>query len=347
MRTFPEQLPQKLTQQLHQSYLLFGNEPLLKLEAQDQIRKSAYQQGFEEKHAFTLDKQVDWNLIFDCCQALSLFSSRQIIELEVPDSGLSTTNANQLKALIPLLHSDIILIIIGPRITKAQENTQWFKQSSKQGLFVPCNTPDNQHLPRFIQQRCSKLNLMPDPEAVQILAQWHEGNLLALAQSLEKLALLYPDGKLTLLRIEEALNRNNHFTPFQLTDALLAGKAKRAQRILRQLEAEGIELIILLRTIQKELFQLLKLHEEHSLGLSMQQAFDKYRIWQNKRTFYQAALQRLSSKRLQQLVLLLTQIEIKAKSEFGNDTWPLLGQLCIDMCSIQPITLTSTASHLV
>ncbi|MBL4830973.1 MAG: DNA polymerase III subunit delta [Aliivibrio sp.] len=339
MRIFPEQLLPQLNKNLHQSYLLFGNEPLLKLEAQDQIRKCAFRQGFEEKYTFTLDKQIDWNLIIDCCQALSLFSSRQIIELEVPDSGLSAANANQLKALIPLLHNDLILILIGPRVTKAQENTQWFKKSSQNGIFVPCNTPDNQHLPRFIQNRCHKLKLIPDPEAIQILAQWHEGNLLALAQSLEKLALLYPDGKLTLLRIEAALNRNNHFTPFQLTDALLAGKAKRAQRIVRQLEAEGVELIILLRTIQKDLFQLLKLHEEFSIGLSQQQAFDKYRIWQNKREFYQSALQRLSTRRLQQLILLLTQIEIKSKSEFGNDTWPLFGQLCIDMCSIQAITI--------
>lgn len=84
-----------------------------------------------------------------------------------------------------------------------------------------------------------------------MLAQWHEGNLLALAQSLDKLALLYPDGLLTLIRIEEALNRNNHFTPFQLVDTLLSGQAKRAQRILRQLESEGTEVIILLRTLQK------------------------------------------------------------------------------------------------
>lgn len=339
MRVFPEQLVQQLNKGLHQTYLLCGNEPLLKQETHDQIRQVAAKAGFEEKHRFTLDNQLDWNLVFDCCQALSLFSSRQIIELDVPDTGLSTTHINQLKQLQPMLHSDILLILIGPRLNKAQENTQWFKLLTQQGVFIPCNTPDNQRLPHFVQMRCAQLKLSPDPEATQMLAQWHEGNLLALAQSLEKLSLLYPDGKLTLIRIEEALSRNNHFTPFQLVDALLSGQAKRVQRILRQLNSEGTEIIILLRTIQKELMLLYKMHEELHQGQRYHQVFDKHRIWQNKREIYTLALQRLSIHKVRQLIGQLSQIEISTKTDFDNQSWPMLTLLGIDMCSIQPLTL--------
>lgn len=344
MRVFPEQLGQNLERSLRQSYLLFGNEPLLKQECLDAIRQAAFTQGFEEKHQFTLDKQLDWELIFDCTRALSLFSSRQILELTIPDGGLTTAHTNKIKELVPALHDDILLIFQGPRVNKSQESTQWFKALVQIGLFVPCNTPDNQQLPRFIQQRCKKLKLKPDAEAIQMLAQWHEGNLLALAQSLDKLALLYPDGLLTLIRIEEALNRNNHFTPFQLVDTLLSGQAKRAQRILRQLESEGIEMVILLRTLQKELFLLQNFQQAITQGEAMFTVFDRHKVWQNRRSLYQAALQRLSMVQIQHLIRSLARMEIATKTDFDTNCWPQLSQLTLDMCNIH-ISVTPNVSH--
>ncbi|WP_438893788.1 hypothetical protein, partial [Bacillus cereus group sp. BC251] len=84
---------------------------------------------------------------------------------------------------------------------------------------------------------------------------------------------------LTLLRLEESLSRHNQFTAFHWIDALLEGKANRAQRILRQLAAEETEVIILIRTVQKELFQLLQMRqaiETQAIG----NVFNQYRIWQ-------------------------------------------------------------------
>ncbi len=221
--------------------------------------------------------------MYDCCQALSLFSSRQVIELTVGENGLNANQANALKALAPQLNPDILLVIDGPRLNKKQESAQWFTLFNKLGTYIPCNTPEPQHLPRFVDARCKKLGLKPDRESVQLLSQWHEGNLLALSQSLLKLQLLYPDGILTLPRIQEALSRHNHFTPFQLVDAFIAGQGKRAVRILSQLEAEGTEATILLRIIQKELVQLYKMQEMAVSGIPQAKVFDQFRVWQNRR----------------------------------------------------------------
>lgn len=331
MRVFADRLMEQLTKQLHPSYLIFGNEPLLLQESRQAIQKAAYQQGFEEKHRFAIDNSFDWNLVYDCCQAMSLFSARQIIELELPDSGVNTSIAKELLAISELLHSDLILVLIGNKLTKAQESAKWFKALANKGCWVSCVTPDLQRLPQFVQIRCRALGLKPDPEAVQMLAQWHEGNLFALTQSLEKLALLYPDGVLTLIRLEESLSRHNHFTAFHWIDALLAGKAKRSQRILRQLEAEGIESVILARTVQKELTQLLtmsQLLQNTPIG----QVFEKYRIWQSKRPLYSAALNRLTPVRLMQLLQLLAQTERTIKTQYEQSSWPLLHQLSAEFC---------------
>lgn len=339
MRIFADKLAENLERKSFPIYLLMGNEPLLLQESKDTLYKNAKDKGFLDKQRFTLDKQVDWNLIFDCCQALSLFSNQQIIELEIPETGITAASAKELVNLADMLNPDILLVVIGNKLSRAQENTKWFKALHQHGLLVSCNSPELRQLPQFVQQRCRKLKLTPDAEAVQMLAQWHEGNLLALAQSLEKLALLYPDGNLTLLRVEAALSRHNHFTPFQWTDALLAGQAKRAQRILRQLQAEGQEAIILLRTIQKELFLLIEMRQAFDHGTALGKIFDQHRIWQNKRPLYTSALQRLNLIFLQKQVHLLCQLELSVKTTFDQEPWPKLSQLSIELC--QPTTALS------
>lgn len=331
MRIFADRLVEQLSKQLHSTYLIFGNEPLLIQESRQAIQKAARTQGFEERHRFAVDASLDWNSVYDCCQAMSLFSARQVIELELPESGVNAAIAKELVAVSELVHSDILLIVIGSKLTKAQENAKWFKALSSQGCWVNCLTPDIQRLPQFVQTRCRALNLKPDQEAVQMLAQWHEGNLFALTQSLEKLALLYPDGVLNLVRLEESLSRHNHFTAFHWVDALLAGKAKRSQRILRQLEVEGVEAIILIRTIQKELTQLLNMANQVKTQ-PIGQVFESYRVWQNKRPLYSAALNRLQPNKITQLLQLLAKIELMVKTQYEQSSWPLLHQLSAECC---------------
>lgn len=334
MRVFADRLTEQLEKKLHSTYLIFGGEPLLLQESRQAIRLAAEKHGFEERHRFAIDTSFDWNPVYDCCQAMSLFSARQIIELELPESGVNAAISKELVALSEMIHSDILLVLIGSKLTKAQESSKWFKALTKQGLWVSCVTPDIQRLPQFVKQRCRALNLNPDPEAVQMLAQWHEGNLFALTQSLEKLALLYPDGQLNLIRLEEALSRHNHFTAFHWIDALLAGKANRSQRILRQLESEGVEEIILIRTVQKELLQLLsmlKLMQSSTIS----QVFDQYRVWQSKRPLYSAALSRLDIRKVSQLIQLLAKAELLSKTQYEQSSWPLIHQLSVELCMPQ------------
>ncbi|MGF1695012.1 DNA polymerase III subunit delta [Vibrio lamellibrachiae] len=331
MRIYADKLAEQLNRQLYSIYLLFGNEPLLIQESHKAIRTKAQSEGFDEHHRFTLDNSLNWNDVHDCCHALSLFSRRQVIEIEVPEAGVNASHSKELVELASSLHSDILLIIIGSKLTKAQENAKWFKTYNTLGCWVSCLTPDIQRLPQFVQARCQALGLVADIEARQMLAQWHEGNLFALSQSLEKLALIYPDGQLTLIRLEESLSRHNHFTPFHWVDALLAGKAKRAQRILRQLEAETVEPVILIRSVQKELMLLLKLQLELKTAPAGQ-VFDKHRIWQSKRPLYNSALSRMPISSLQQRLRLLAQCEILTKTQYETSPWPTLHQLSLEMC---------------
>ncbi len=331
MRTYPEQLEQRLEKGLTQNVLLFGNEPLLKEEATSICLMAGKAQGFLETHRFVIDANLKWQDIHDACQAMSLFTNRQIIILQFPDKPLSTAQANELKSLAPQLHEDILLVMIGPRLTKQQESTKWFTTFSKLGIYVPCNSPEVHQLPKFIENRCRKLHLQLDKESIETLAHYHEGNLLALSQTLLKLQFLFADDKITHSALSETLSRHNHFTPFQLIDATLAGQAHRAQLILRQLEAEGIEITLLARLLQKEIFQLRQMKVQLNNGTPIYSVFDQLKIWQNRRQTLFNTLNRLSLFNINQLIGTLANIEVQIKTEGNHQAWTLLSELCLSL----------------
>ena len=83
MRIYPEQLADHLKAGLKPCYLILETSPC-SLEAIDAVRQVARKQGFDERHSFVVEQGLDWNQVYDACQAMSLFSARQIIELELP-----------------------------------------------------------------------------------------------------------------------------------------------------------------------------------------------------------------------------------------------------------------------
>ncbi|WP_127957723.1 DNA polymerase III subunit delta [Serratia microhaemolytica] len=343
IRLYPEQLAAQLKEGLRACYLLAGNEPLLLQESQDLIRHHAEQQGFTEHHNITLDQQTDWPSIFSLCQTLSLFATRQTLLLHLPERGVTAAISEQFVKLAAMLHQDILLVLRSPQLNKTQENSAWVKAFGSNAVLVTCQAPEQAHLPRWITQRAKSMRLELDQAANQLLCYCYEGNLLALAQVLERLALLYPDGKLTLPRVEQAVNDAAHFTPFHWLDALLAGKSKRAWHILQQLAKEDAEPAILLRTLQRELLLLLNLQRAMA-DTPLRNLFDQHKVWQNRRPLLSEALQRLSRRQLQQAVSLLASIEVVLKQDYAQSVWTELEALSMLLCG-KPLATNFSNAH--
>ncbi|MFK3705096.1 DNA polymerase III delta subunit [Raoultella sp. BIGb0138] len=331
IRLYPEQLRAQLTEGLRAAYLLLGSDPLLLQESQDAIREAATPQGFTEHHTATIDASTDWPALFSLSQAMSLFASRQTLLLVLPENGPNAAINEQLATLVGMLHDDLLLIVRGNKLTKAQENAAWVTALASRAVQVSCQTPEHAQLPRWLAARAKQHHLQLDDAASQLLCYCYEGNLLALAQALERLSLLWPDGKLTLPRVEQAVNDAAHFTPYHWVDALLAGKSKRVLHILQQLRLEGSEPAILLRTLQRELLLLVNLKRQ-SAQTPLRALFDKHRVWQNRRQLLSDALARLSNDQLRQAVTLLTRAEITFKQDYGSAIWPELESLSLLLC---------------
>ncbi|MGK2946575.1 MAG: DNA polymerase III subunit delta [Candidatus Malihini olakiniferum] len=331
IRLYPEQLDAQFTKELRACYLLFGNDPFLLQESLDKLHHYAFGQGFTEHFSFTLDQNNSWDAIFSACQTLSLFAARQSLLLQLPENGPSDAMAENLVKLAELLHQDILPILRGNKLIKKQENSAWFKALLQNGVIINCMTPERAQLPRWVSQRAKKRKMQLDDAAMQLLCYYYEGNLLALMQALEHLSLLYPDGKLTLPRVEKAVNNTARFKTFHWLDAVLAGKSERAWYVLQNLQAEDSEPVMLLRTLQRELTLLVTL-QRSMFSTPLRILFDQHKVWKNRRALLTQALQRLNAHQLQQAMHLLTQLELTLKQDYSQPIWPEIETLTLLLC---------------
>lgn len=320
MRIYPEQLHQHIKQQLPNAILIFGDEALLTLEAHDMVQQVSKSQGYLETFSFNLDGNFEKDAIYVHLQSLSLFSEKKIISLTL--SKTTKENTAFLREIASQLNSDILLLLQGPKLNNQQLNGAWFKKLEQQGLFVATNAPTAQRFPQWVFQRLKALDLQANKEVIDFLCVHFEGNLLAAKQEFEKLALLYPKQSLTLSLVEQSITTHNHFSLFQWVDSLLAGDKQRSKRILQQLKAEGVELLLLAGTLSNEVQKLLKLsYQSQHTPLPVLLNQHQPKLWASKQALVSSVLARLNSTQLEQILIQCAELEILVKVENNSDSW--------------------------
>ncbi|TEW54859.1 DNA polymerase III subunit delta [Psychromonas sp. RZ22] len=327
MRIYPEQLNNHLQRALPSCCLIFGDEALLSIEALEQIQQCAKLQGFLEKFSYSLDGNFDKDQIFSQFNTLSLFSEKQIIELTL--SKTTKENTDFIREITPLLNPDIILILKGPKLNNQQLKSVWFNKLEQQGLFISTNALLPQRFPQWLSQRLKFVELSATTEVIDFLALHFEGNLLAAKQEIEKLSILFPKQHLQLQQVEQSITTHNHFSLFQWVDSLLAGDRDRNARIIKQLHAEGTELLLLSATLNSEIQKLLtfsyQLNNQSLTALFNQQ---KPKLWPAKQALITNALKRLNTQKLENMLIDCAQLEVSVKVENKTDTWLQLDAIC-------------------
>lgn len=292
-KLYSNQLEASLKKELAGCYLVFGDEPLQKLEALDAIRLKAKASGFSERQSFSLESGFDWSEFLGEFQALSLFADRRMLELDLGSAKLPTTATDGLKQLAALLHEDILLVLHGQRNATELSKSSWFKAletKATQVQFYPLD--DNQFL-RWLRERAQQLGLRLQQDALQLLQHHAAGNLLAARQELEKLALSHYGQWVDAQLLQHYLADQSHFTTFQLMDSVLAGQGEEALHRLDRLLQQDTEPVVICWQLQKELLTLMQLKQlGHAISAD---DFKSAGIWPKRQPLYQQALLRLSS----------------------------------------------------
>lgn len=256
--------------QLAGLYLLSGDEPLLVVEAQDQLRAAARQAGYTERTSMVVDARSDWGRVMAATQTVSLFGDRQLLELKMPSGKPGKAGADALQMLATPAQTgaspEAVVVISVPKPDKATRESAWRLALAAVAVCVDIPTIDYTRLPAWIGARLARQGQRCDAGTLQWMAEKVEGNLLAAHQEIQKLGLLYPQGDLLAENVQRAVLNVARYDVFGLRDAMLAGDAARAVRMIEGLKAEGEALPLVLWAVGEEVRLLARLSRARASG---------------------------------------------------------------------------------
>jgi DNA polymerase-3 subunit delta len=313
------------TGELRPVYLLAGEEHLLLLETADALRARARELGYSEREVLDADAGFDWNALAQSASAMSLFATRKLIDLRVPSGKPGKDGAQAIAEYCANPPPDTVLLITATQWSKAHE-TSWVATVEKAGVFVPVWPLKPNELPDWIAQRMSTRGLKPTRDAIEALVERVEGNLLAAAQEIDKLALLQGDAPLDAATLEDLVADSARFDVFKLADAVLAGDSARALRILAGLRAEGEQVVALLGWLLNQLQVLARLANARG---NLAAAFKTERIWPARGAIYKKALARADRAHWDACLIQAGRVDRIGKGRGIGDAWLELERLLV------------------
>jgi DNA polymerase-3 subunit delta len=186
-------------------------------------------------------------------------------------------------------------------------------------------------LPRWIGDRMRRAGLSPDRDAIRLLADRVEGNLLAAQQEIDKLRLLVGEGKVSAAEVEEAVADSSRFDVYKLVDAAVAGDAARAVRILGGVRNEGTEVVIVVWALSRELRTLARLADLVKSGVSLGDALQRAGVWRNRQSLVRSCIARLQPADAHHLLKLARHADAAAKGQAAGDPWSIAADIVVGL----------------
>lgn len=336
MRIYPEKIQAHLKQQLLPIYFVSGDEPLQLQETCDAIRQACRQQGCEDREVLYVEKGFDWQELLSSSASMSLFGGRKLIELRMPSAKPGDAGSKALVQYVEQANSDDILLIVSNKMEAASKRSKWFKALDQASATIQVWPIEAQQLGSWINQRLKNVGLNASREAVDMLCERVEGNLLAAAQEIEKLRLSIVEGDtVDAETISQAVADNTRYNLFSLVDKALMGNARESLKMLQGLRAEGTDATVVLWALSREIRSLHQCRDQLGQGQPPNSVFQANRIWDNRKTLVGNALKRLDLKTLSDLLSLATLTDHCIKGMVKEDPWQKLNDLTLGISGIK------------
>jgi DNA polymerase-3 subunit delta len=335
MRLKPEQLSSSLQKNLAQVYLITGDEPLQSGELADTIRNAARKQGYETREVMTVDAGFAWGKLAFSAGSMSIFADKKLIDLRMPSGTPGTEGSKALITYCERLPEDTLLLITAGKMTSAAFKTRWLEALDKTGIVIQVWPLEGADLLRWLQQRMQKRGLSAEPEGIKLLASKIEGNLLAAAQEIEKLYVLYGTVNLSTKQIIDVVSDSSRYDVFKLVDALLSSDVNRLVKIMLGLQTEGIAAPVVLWALTREARTLIKIRLALAQGQNKDLVFKNHQIWEQRKRTVENALTRLGDKSLTTILTLSAKADRQIKGQQSGDSWGTLLEICLKFASVE------------
>ncbi len=303
-------------------------------EAADAIRARARADGFTERDLHVVERGFDWQALLADSRAMSLFAQRKIIEIRMTNPTPGDQGAAAIIELATQPSPDNVVLIVTGKMDGRVQSSKWVSAIEKQGVVVQVWPLELPRLPAWIRDRLARHKLMADSAAAALLAERVEGNLLAAHQEVEKLALLLPPGLVTADVILEAVADSARYDVLQLGEAAMRGATVRALRILEGLRGEGIDAVLVLWAVNKDLQWVARAQYLMSRGQSAEAAMNAIYVWRPRQAAMKQALGRLKPRMVRQLIIDAERVDRSIKGAANFDPWVELEGLVARMAGV-------------
>jgi len=313
-------------------YLVSGDETLLVEEACDAILAAARRVGFTERSVLYADGNFNWNDVIQDAASMSLFAERRVIDLRVPGGKFERDASEVLRRYAGRPQVDTLLLIRSERLDSRQRSSAWFKALESCGVVVLVWPMGVRELPRWLAGRAREAGLTLQPDALTLLAERVEGNLLAAAQEIRKLALAGLSGPVGVADLQAFLEDSAHYETFDMIDAALAGDGARVARMVRNLRLEGVAPLLVLGALTSQLRRL---------------AAGDARMPPQKQALARTFVQRLGSLEAIEAVLAdCALVDAQVKGQIPGDAWLSLEDLLLRLCGVRALPGSSATGIL-
>lgn len=328
MKLSYQQLTTHLQKQLLPIYLIAGNEPLFVQESKDLINQKAKQSGFLERQRYDVNKDFNWNHLFEAINSPSLFGDKTIFELRLLQKPTATF-AKTFAQFINDLTCETLLIIYCEKLDSATQKSSWCEAITNKGAVIniwPLEPPAFQ---QWLKQRLQQQNLSDDQRLIQFIMHQTEGNALAAAQEIEKLKLIYPNGKIPYGDLDKIITDNARFDIFGLVDVILAGNTNRIIQVFRKIRAEGIEPTLILWAITREIRTLINVLQDLNQRISLEVSLKKNSVWGKRTSLIKTIAPKLTIPHLHHALLHAEKIDKMIKGMSKGNVWDELQLLAL------------------
>lgn len=331
MQIKQQMLAQQVQKRIHPLSLLIGQDNYFLDESLKLIKtaiKNKY--DFDEK-ILTVQAAEDWDQVLEEANSYSLFSEVVLLNIFYDKKTLDATGKKALTHYLKEVNTRCFIIIRAPNLPAKQ--LQWLN-THENALISVAYPLTSAHMKSWIATELRNKTLNFDPQVPDIIQQYTQGNMLACAQVIEKIALANPaNSTISVQQAREQLSDQCDHNLFELIDACLLGQTDKTIQILRHAANDKTEATLVLWIFTQEVRTLLQLATLVKSPGEVKNACAQLKIWPMRINLYQSAYNRLNSEVLRQLHLYCNIIDERIKSSyFNSQVWNSLENLALSLC---------------
>lgn len=311
-------------------YILTGTEPYLLNETVLQIKTAWRLRGESDEKILSIHTPTDWNMLPEEANSYSLFTELMLLDIRFDKKTIDATAKNMFNHYLQDSNSRCLIIIQAPLVPAKQ--WQWLS-NHEQAVVVQIAPLSKPALQAWIATQLKARSIQHHIEVPSLIHEYSQNNMLACAQLIEKLALVYNEAtELTIHDVKEHLVDQCEFQLYELADACLSSNAAKAIHLLRYAHNTKVEPTLILWLLTQEIRQLIQLSSLLKQGTTLENACNDLKIWTSRASLYGKTLARLPLSTLYQLLHHCKQLDDRIKTSQDNQIWNTFETMALSLC---------------